>query len=143
MNDFSPDMSVLMAERACHRLLVEYCLRVDARDFQGVADLFTDDAQMIWPDAEYRGRAAILGFFQAIPEEWQFHLNANARVEVTGSASATAVSCALVFRNGERNARGHPKLRAPYVVAEYRDQLVSVAGVWRIASRDTRFRAMA
>jgi hypothetical protein len=52
-------LDVIVAERACERLLYEYARCIDGGDAADVAELFTDDAVWLADDIDMRGREAI------------------------------------------------------------------------------------
>jgi SnoaL-like domain len=46
------ELERLLAERACERLIIEYCRRVDFGNARLIADLFTEDGQ--WEGVDHR-----------------------------------------------------------------------------------------
>lgn len=134
------DLDTLLTERACQRLMIEYCECTDTRQFERLAMLFATDGVLRRADTgEMRGRAAIKAFFDALPMDPFIHAGSNALVTVTGPGRATATSYVTVCRSYRKNAAGLPKLEAPYLVAKYLDTFVIDAGEWKIAYRDTVF----
>lgn len=136
------DLNALLAERACTRLMLEYCECVDTRQFDRLVSLFARDGVLNRTDTgEIKGRAAIGEFFDKLTTDPLIHAASNLLVTVTGPHSAEAVSYVTVYRSYRENATGLPKLEAPYVVAKYVDNFVVEDGEWKIGFRDTIFAA--
>lgn len=136
------DLNTLLAERACERLMIEYCEYVDTRQFEQLILLFATNGVLNRTDTgEIKGRAAIKAFFDKLTTDPLVHVGSNNLVTVTGPETATATSYVTVYRSYRKNATGQPKLEAPYVVAKYVDQFVIEDGEWKIGYRDTIFAA--
>lgn len=136
------DLTSLLAESACKRLMLEYCECVDTRQFERLVDLFAADGVLNRTDTgEIRGRAAIKAFFDVLTTDPLIHAASNLLVTVTGPESAEASSYVTVYRSYRQNATGLPKLEVPYVVAKYVDKFVVENGEWKIGYRDTIFAA--
>lgn len=135
------DLERLVAERACERLMIEYCECVDTRDFTRLVSLFSSDGVLKRPDGEWKGRAAIGAFFDKLTTDPLIHACSNMLVDIDGPQSGKASSYVTVFRSYGQNADGLPKLEAPYVVAKYVDRFTVEDGAWKIAFRDTIFAA--
>ena len=136
------DLAMLLAERACTRLMLEYCECVDIRQFERLVSLFASDGVLNRPDTgEIKGRAAIKAFFDKLTTDPLIHVASNLLVAVTGPETAEATSYVTVYRSYRQNAAGLPKLEAPYAVAKYVDRFVVEGGEWKIGFRDTLFAA--
>ena len=136
------DLTALLAERACKRLMLEYCEYVDTRQFERLVALFARDGVLNRSDTgEIRGHAAIKAFFDKLTTDPLIHAASNLLVTVTGPETAEATSYVTVYRSYRENATGLPKLEAPYVVAKYVDNFVVEDGEWKIGFRDTIFAA--
>ncbi|CAH1664718.1 MULTISPECIES: nuclear transport factor 2 family protein [unclassified Chelatococcus] len=135
------DLALLMAERACERLMIEYCECVDTRDFKKLISLFSRDGVLRRPDGEFKGQAAIAAFFDKLTTDPLIHVCSNMLINIDGPQSGEATSYVTVFRSYGKNADGLPKLEDPYVVAKYVDQFKVEDGQWKIAYRDTIFAA--
>ena len=134
------DLNTLLAERACQRLMIEYCECVDSRQFDRLVMLFAKDGVLNRSDTgEIRGRAAIRAFFDALPSGPYIHAGSNQLVTVTGLQTAEGTSYVTVCRSVGRNASGLPKLDPPYLVARYVDRFVVEDGEWKFDYRDTIF----
>lgn len=119
---------VLIAERACERLILDYAALVDAADWAAVAALYTATGRMsrpTAPDQFIEGRETILAGFLARPPRVTRHICANIRVTVTSASEATASSQILLF-----TAAGTPPL-----VGSYADRIVDEGEGWRFAER--------
>ena len=136
------DLETLLAERACERLMLEYCECVDSRNFERLVQLFSKNGVLRRPvEGEIKGRAAIKAFFDKLTTDPLIHACSNNLITVTGPTHAEASSYVTVFRSYTRNEEGLPKLEAPYVVAKYVDRFIVEAGEWKIDFRDTIFAA--
>lgn len=133
------DLDLLTAERACERLMIEYCECVDTRNFQKLVTLFSRDGVLRRPDGEFNGQAAIAAFFDKLTTDPLVHVCSNMLIDLDGPQSGKATSYVTVFRSYGKNADGLPKLEAPYVVAKYLDRFTVEDGQWKIAVRDTIF----
>ena len=136
------DLNKLLAERACERLMIEYCEYVDTRQFEKLVVLFATDGVLNRTDTgEIKGRGAIKAFFDKLTTDPLIHVASNSLVTVTGPETAQGSSYVTVYRSYRKNATGQPKLEAPYVVAKYVDKFVVEEGEWKIGYRDTIFAA--
>ena len=136
------DMNVILAERACTRLMLEYCECVDTRQFERLVSLFAKDGVLNRTDTgEIRGHAAIKAFFDVLTTDPLIHAATNLLVTMTGPDTAEGTSYVTVYRSYRQNATGLPKLEVPYVVAKYVDKFVVENGEWKIGYRDTIFAA--
>lgn len=136
------DLNKLLAERACERLMIEYCEYVDTRQFEKLVVLFATDGVLNRTDTgEIKGRGAIKAFFDKLTTDPLIHVASNSLVTVTGPEAAQGSSYVTVYRSYRKNATGQPKLEAPYVVAKYIDKFVVEDGEWKIGYRDTIFAA--
>lgn len=134
------DLNTLLIERACQRLMVEYCECTDTRQFERLVMLFAKNGVLKRSDTgELKGRASIKAFFDGLPMDTFIHTSSNLLVTVTGPETAKATSYVTVCRSYRKNAMGLPKLDAPYVVAKYLDSFVLEEGEWKIGYRDTVF----
>jgi uncharacterized protein (TIGR02246 family) len=123
-------------ELAIRRIIVEYAVRLDARDFDGYLDLFAADG--IWQVGQTvrRGRediremlVGIYGNPKAEPYGYDgFRTVSNVQVEVEGDR-ATARSRHLTLVRGER---GNP---TPILSGLYEDEFVRENGAWKILRR--------
>jgi 3-phenylpropionate/cinnamic acid dioxygenase small subunit len=114
-------------------LLHSYADAVDARDWDGLAQLFTSRAEADYGDlgGVHQGRAAIVGHCAGALEQFTAtqHLIGNVRVLLAGEESATTTCSFLAVHL-------RPAGAPPFVVGgRYADELTRTADGWRIASR--------
>ncbi|MEU8968804.1 nuclear transport factor 2 family protein [Streptomyces monashensis] len=96
-------LELLLAERACERLITEFVHRLDLGEPAGVAGLFTEDGVWEWPPPgdgrRVAGRAALREYFGSRPaDRLSRRFMCNALVTVTGPDTATAVSYFATYR---------------------------------------------
>ncbi|AMO71227.1 nuclear transport factor 2 family protein [Sphingorhabdus sp. M41] len=121
-------VDLLIAERACERLIIDYAALIDAGDWTAVAALYVADGRMSRPTAPddfVEGRDAILAAFRARPKRASRHICANIRVMVSPGGTATASSQILLFTGPDQA----PK------VGSYQDRLTLTADGWRFVER--------
>ncbi|MBO9517061.1 MAG: nuclear transport factor 2 family protein [Porphyrobacter sp.] len=121
---------------AIQRVLVEYSARLDARDFDGYADLFAREG--VWQNGNTvrRGRkeikAMLVGLFgtpaAGFVNREDYHLVSNPQVNVDGD-HATARSRHLLLMRGEN---GEP---TPELAGLYEDEFIREDGQWKILRR--------
>jgi ketosteroid isomerase-like protein len=121
---------------AIQRILVEYSARLDARDFDGYADLFAREG--VWQNGNTvrRGRAEIrdllVGLFgqprEGFVNRESYHLVSNPQVDVDGD-HATARSRHLLLMRGEDGAP------VPELAGLYEDEFIREDGQWKILRR--------
>src|SRR4029450_9791894 len=95
-------LDVIVAERACERLLYEYARCIDRGDAADVAELFTDDAVWLGDDIDMRGREAIRKAFngrQSVTRRQSRHVITNVLVDLTSSDEAQAVAYLVNYRH--------------------------------------------
>lgn len=120
-------LAILIAQRACERLILDYAAHNDAGDWDGVAALYTVDGRMSRPTAPddfIEGRDAILAAFKSRPSRATRHICANIRVTMNGETIATATSQILLFT-------GH----AAPLVGSYADTFAKTSQGWRFTER--------
>ena len=134
------DLQTLLDERACLRLMTDYCLHLDNRQVEPFLDLFTPDATWIQvnePPYPLVGREAIRGFVDARPtRKINRHMMVNPQVTLDGPDRATGFSIGLVV-DGPRGDGVLPvPLNGIELLVEYRDSFTRTANGWRIARRE-------
>ena len=121
---------------AIQRVLVDYAVRLDARDFDGYVELFAEDGIWQTGDTIRRGRSEIRQMLESLYDEVEiepfgyqgFRLVANMEVDVDGDR-AVARSRHLSMMRGERC---NPQ---PVLSGLYEDELVRENGTWKILRR--------
>lgn len=131
--------------RAACRDTVERAARLaDHPDPAGLAQLFTEDAELQRPQGEWlQGRQAIQAAYAARPaHRLTRHLVAGCVVDLLDDHHAHALSTVLLCTGSLDDAvgpQGRP-LHGPVIVGEFDDLLQAGAdGVWRIARRRASF----
>ncbi len=132
------DLEKLLIERACERLVAEYCHLIDHGHASKVADQFTDDG--VWRSAEVTmsGRAELVRGFAARERKTgsiSRHV-CNALIDVVDENNATGVAYLTLYRHDGEPGRTIAPVGAPLMVGEYRDQFVRTADGWRFKRRD-------
>jgi ketosteroid isomerase-like protein len=126
---------------ACRALIHRYAYLNDARDFDQLAELFTDDAVFYRPSAPddaIIGRDAILKSLMARPPNTiTFHLCTDVLVDVESPQRARARSRILLL-SGTLAADGNhpdPTTLKPLLPGTFRDELVLTASGWKFSRR--------
>jgi uncharacterized protein (TIGR02246 family) len=123
-------------ELAIHRMIVEYAVRLDARDLEGYLDLFAENGTWQVGTTVREGRAAIREMLAGLygnPEiepygYANFRTVANVQIDVDGDR-ATARSRHVTL---ERGPRGNP---TPILTGLYEDEFIREDGQWKILRR--------
>jgi ketosteroid isomerase-like protein len=129
------DLERLLIERACLRLVSEYCQLVDHGEAARIADLFTDDG--MWMSTE--GRAALRQFFQSRQDDvarMSRHVCDNTLIDVVDADRARGVTYLTLYRNDGEPGRKVSPLHGPAMLGEYRDTFVRTPDGWRFERRD-------
>jgi SnoaL-like domain len=133
------DIQRMLIERACERLVTEYCHFVDHGEAAKIADQFTEDG--VWASGRTvrNGRAEIAAAFsnrQNNAARISRHVCCNLLVNVIDENNATGVVYLTLYRHdGEPGRRSAPS-DVPNIVGEYRDTFVRTANGWRFKRRD-------
>jgi hypothetical protein len=129
------DLERLLAERACERLLYEYCRLVDFGEASRMADLFTADGVWEADDLVLDGRDAIRAHFlqrERVVRRVSRHLCTNMAIDV-GDGEATGLTYFANYRH-DRQA-GDLSLPVPMEVpkylGEYRSRFRLTSEGWR------------
>lgn len=123
-------------ELAIRRVIVEYAVRLDARDLDAYLDLFAENGVWQIGDTVRRGRAEIGEMLASLYGETEiepfgyerYRIVSNMQIDVDGDR-ATARSRHLSVVRGEN---GNPE---PILAGLYEDELVREGGEWKILRR--------
>jgi len=123
-------------ELAIHRIIVEYAVRLDARDLEGYLDLFAENGTWQVGTMVREGRPAIREMLTGLYGQpgiepfgyANFRTVANVQIDVSGDR-ATARSRHLTL---ERGPRGNP---TPVLTGLYEDEFIRQGGQWKILRR--------
>jgi hypothetical protein len=128
-------------EAACARLCVDFANHLDARRYEQVLDLFTEDAALDRMGNVSAGREDIARFLAARPADVTTrHVCSNIRVSFDAASEdeAGGVCYVLFFQGTGEACAGAAQLSGPPSVVEYHDRFLRTAVGWRIRSRRIR-----
>jgi len=133
------DLQRLLIERACERLMAEYCHLVDHGQAARVADLFTENGVWSSPRTTMAGRPAIRDGFrrrQDRADRASRHVCCNPLTEVQDETHASGVIYLTLYRHDGEAGEPITPMAALAAVGEYRDVFVRTAEGWRFERRD-------
>lgn len=133
-------LEMMLIERSCTRLVLDYARHVDSGHASRIADLFTIDG--VWLGADGRtmaGRDEIRAAFtrrEQLTRRTSRHVCTNVIIDVQSDEWATG-SCYLInFRHdADGMAESPAPSDVPKFVGEYRDRYRRIDGSWLIAHR--------
>jgi len=128
----------LAIERACARLVTEYCHFVDHGEAERVADLFSEDGVWESPEVTMRGRDQVRKGFamrQSDLKRMSRHVCNNLLIDVLDEDHAEGTVYLTLYRHDGEEGRRFSPLDQPELVGEYRDSFVRTDDGWRIARR--------
>lgn len=132
------DMDRLLIERACERLVQQYCHFVDHGEAARIAELFTDDGVWTSPDNTMTGNAAIReGFMQRQKRirRRSRHVCTNQLINVIDEQTAEGTVYLTLYRHDDEALADIRPAEAPVVVGAYHDRFVRTEAGWRIHHR--------
>lgn len=112
-------------------LMHRYQALVDAKDVDGLAEIVTDDVEMIRVQGSSRGREGFLDVYRAFAAsdvDVAQHMVTNIRVSPVGEGRHRIDSCFWVITTHEAGG-------ARQVWGRYRDDMVRVGSDWRYAAK--------
>jgi uncharacterized protein (TIGR02246 family) len=120
---------------ACTNLVLDYAYFRDRPDAEGVADLFTEDAQLTVLGQTFAGRAAIAERIRDAADGPVFrHMMSTIRIFPDDETYAHGVSYVAVYTAPAGQLPG--PLHQPAAVGEYHDRFVLTESGWKIARRE-------
>ena len=133
------ELEKMLIERACERLVVEYCHLTDHGEAAQVADLFTEDG--IWTSSEntMTGREKLRRGFQHRQDNaarMSRHVCTNLLIDVIDQDTARGVVYLTLYRHDGEPGRGTSPAQAPAMVGEYRDEFGRTPAGWRFCRRE-------
>lgn len=136
-------LHALHTEQCCRELVLQSAALVDAGDAQGLAALFSADAELVRPTGEVlRGRDAIEGAYGGrSAARMTVHFVAGTLFEEAGHESARAQTRILLW-TGQTHSDAGPYGRVAdprQVMGRFEDCFVKTPQGWRIAHRRAVF----
>jgi hypothetical protein len=124
------EQEVIVIERACERLVLDFAYFSDRREYEALGGLFVENGTMTRPSgAVLAGRHAIVNSYQATPaDRVTRHICTNIRIVVESADRARSVTYAIVY-----SMNANPR------VGEFEDEFLRTPEGWRIAARTARF----
>lgn len=133
------DLQTLMIERACARLVSEYCHFVDHGEAARLADQFTEDGVWAWREAVMEGQAAIRRGFQqrqGNTARMSRHVCSNLKLDIVDADHVEGVVYLTLFRHDGDPDRLTSPAGPPDMIGEYRDRFRRTADGWRFERRE-------
>jgi len=132
------DLTRLIIEGECRRLVLAFAEANDDWDHDGVADCFVEDcsfARPIDPDNPYYGRETIRAMFRDRPKRLGRHLMTNILIHVDSETEAHGRSYVTYLSTPDVD-QPRPALAEPGIfVGWFDDSFVRTEEGWRIKSR--------
>lgn len=128
---------VAAVERACRRLCIAYAHLVDARKFDAVQFLFTEDGTCELPGAKMAGREQINAFFtERLGGSGKHfaHVSTNHSMDRIDATTASGTSYVTLYTAGAEDSTAMTFSG----VSRYEDEYVLVDGAWLFSSRHAR-----
>ncbi|MCI5074471.1 nuclear transport factor 2 family protein [Oricola sp.] len=128
------DSQRLMAERACERLVTQFCDYVDSFRHEDLVGLWAEDAEWITWQGPVQGHDAIRAYLAAKPQTGtSLHVVQNVTIDVDDPENARGRAVFLYFGSGEDAASA----LVPQVIGRYDDRYRLTSDGWKFARRDT------
>lgn len=128
-----------LIERACERLMIEYCHLVDHGEAARAANLFTEDGVWTTSGSSSSGRDEIRKGFQARQDmvgRMSRHVCTNALIDVLDRNSAKGVVYLTLYRHDGVPDRATSPTQPPVMIGEYRDEFKRTAEGWKFHRRE-------
>jgi SnoaL-like domain len=128
-----------LIERACERLMIEYCHLVDHGKAAQVADLFTEDGAIKTLESTMPGREAIRRGFQSRQDRvdrMSRHVCTNALIDVVDRNTARGVVYLTLYRHDGAPGRAFSPIQLPALIGEYRDEFKRTPAGWKFHRRE-------
>jgi len=129
-----------IAERACERLINDYCRFVDFGEAERIADLFVEDGWWESEGMRMTGRDGIRRGFaarQKVTRRTSRHVCTNVIIDVVDDDHAVGLCYLINYRHD--SPTGEAELPAPSgapkFVGEYHDTFVRTPDGWRFSTR--------
>lgn len=127
-------------ERACERLVLDYCRALDLGDMNAAADFFAEAGTMarpMTPDVVIQGREAIRAGLLTRPKTLLTkHLTTNIQIDVQDRDHASGLSYLTMISTTPPEGAKPPYVSAgPLWFGECADTFIRENGVWKIKDR--------
>lgn len=123
-------------EAACAKLCIAFANHIDARRYEPLLDLFTEDGTLDRLGTVHSGRGEIARFLAERPRDVHTrHLCTNISVHFEGDGEATGFCCVLFF---QARGEGVPVIASAPSIVEYHDRFTRTPAGWRIRKRRIR-----
>ena len=134
------DLQRLLVERACERLIVEYCQFVDFGNAGRIAELFTHDGEWHGTDLILTGREEIRDWFvrrEGLTRRVSRHVCTNVGVDILSEDEAESSCYMINYRHDRRDGDTSLPLPAehPKFIGELHDWFQRTADGWRFTRR--------
>jgi hypothetical protein len=134
------ELTRLYAERACERLIVEYCRRVDFGHASQIADLFCENGEWQGTDLHLHDREQIREWFvkrEGVARRVSRHVCTNVAVDVLSEDEAQCVCYMINYRHDRQEGDLSMPVPAevPKFIGELHDHFRLTPDGWRFASR--------
>jgi hypothetical protein len=129
------EYETMLIERECSRLVIRFCLLVDAYRHEELVKLWTPDA--VWETwrGPVRGMEEIRAYLEAKDRsDTGIHVVQNILVDVKDARNAQGSAVFTYYANQRGDADA---ARTPRVIGRYEDRFALTNEGWRIASRST------
>ena len=130
-NDLAARLDRIEARHALNDLVAHYFLRVDARTYDTLADLFTADGAFAFADMKVSGRRDLLEFWKTRISNYEFTYHYLHSHVITSIDLAANTGTGIVTGHAEHAINGTCVIAA----LRYDDQYACENGVWRIRVR--------
>ena len=124
-------------EASCVKLINIFAHRIDARRYDDLLGLMTDECIVEWPGNRMRADALVEALKQTPENLVSMHVITTTLFSDAALDHAECVSY-LSFYQGERRADGTGQLADPAVLGEYHDRFERTADGWRISARTVK-----
>lgn len=132
------DTEKMIIEHSCTRLQHLYCYYADHRMVDKFVELFTSDASLEIPGANFAGHTAIresIAALGALPLEYR-HITTNSIINTIDENRANGTCYLVVFNSDAKPNQSNTRPSdIPSTVGEYHDSFQRTRAGWRIASR--------
>jgi hypothetical protein len=127
-------------ERACERVVLDYCRALDLGDMSAAADCFAENGSMarpMTPDVVIQGRETIRAALLTRPKSLLTkHLTTNIQIDVQDGDNATGLSYLTMISTTPPEGATPPYVSAgPLWFGECADSFVRENGVWKLKDR--------